>query len=184
MIRAFVAIPIPVDLTRMLSGIQAGLEFGRIVPPENFHITLAYLGEHPEPVIEDVHTLLATITPEPLELTIQGLGVFGGEKPRALFAEIVPNKPLSTLRKKVRQAAREAGIDLGHTAYHPHITLARFSGNGLVGPEVLDLQAFISARIGRTSGAFTAQSFTLFQSRLGAEAPHYEPLAEYGSPEG
>lgn len=178
MIRAFVGIPIPEDLTRMLTGVQAGLDFGRIVPPQNFHITLAYLGEHPEPVIEDVHTLLVNTTPEPMDLDLQGLGVFGGEKPRSLFAEVVPNKPLSTLRKRVRTAAREAGVELGHEHYHPHVTLARF-GSGLVGPEVLDLQAFISARMGRTKGSFTADSYTLFESRLGSEAPHYQPLAEY-----
>lgn len=183
MIRAFVAIPIPDNVTRLLTGIQAGLDFGRIVPAENFHITLAYLGEHPEPVIEDVHTLLDTVQPAPIDLRIEGLGVFGGEKPRSLFAEVVPSKPLSTLRKKIRTAARNAGIDLGHEHYHPHITLARFPGNGLVGPEVLDLQAFLSARMGRTKGAFTAEHFILYESRLGSEAPHYMALAKYRSQE-
>lgn len=183
MIRAFVGIRVPDDITRLLTGIQAGLDFGRIVPPQNFHITLAFLGEHPEPMVEDVHSLLDGIRPDPIDLRIEGLGVFGGERPRSLFAEIVPSKPLGTLRKKVRTAAREAGIDLGHEHYHPHITLARFAGNGLVGPEVLDLQAFLSARMGRTRGAFTAEGFTLFESRLGSEAPHYAPLAEYGVPE-
>ena len=178
MMRAFVGILIPPEITRMLTGVQVGLKHGRLVPPENFHITLAFLGEQPEPVIEDVHTLLDGIHPEEIELNIEGLGVFGGEKPRLLFAEIVPNKALSALRKRVRTAAREAGIELEHSRYHPHVTLARF-GSGLVGPDVIDLQQFISARMARTKGAFTAQGFSLFESRLGSEAPHYSVLAEY-----
>ena len=179
MIRAFVGIAIPSDITRMLTGVQTGLEHGRLVPPENFHTTLAFLGEHPRPVIEDLHTLLDGIHPEEIELEIDGLGVFGGEKPRLLFAEIVANKALSTLRKRVRTAAREAGIDMEHSRYHPHITLARF-GSGLIGGDVLDLQQFLSARMARAKGAFTAEGFNLYESRLGSEAPHYSVLAEYG----
>lgn len=182
MIRAFVGIPVPEDITRMLTGVQIGLEHGRLVPPENFHITLAFLGAQPRPVLEDVHSMLDGIQPDPIDLEVDGLGVFGGEKPRLLFAQIVPNKPLNALRKKVRTAAREAGIDLGHESYHPHITLARFGGSGLVGPEVLDVQQFLSARMGRAKGAFTAEGFTLFESRLGSEAPYYSALAEYGIP--
>ena len=180
MIRAFVAVPVPPEITAMLTGVQAGLEIGRLVPPENFHITLAFLGDQKRPVLEDLHTLLDSIDPEPMELQISGLGVFGGEGPRLLFAEMVPNRPLSTLRKKVRQAAQEAGIDLKHEAYHPHITLARFSGNGLIGGDVVDLQQFISARLARVQGQFTATGFSLYESRLGSDAPHYEALSEYG----
>lgn len=178
MIRAFFGIPVPQDVTRVLTGAQAGLDFGRIVPPENFHITLAFLGEHPKPVLEDVHTLLDEIQFDPIDLEIRGLGVFGGEKPRTLFAEVLPSKPLNTLRKRVRTAAREAGIELAHEQYRPHVTLARF-GSGLVGPEVLDLQAFLSARISRTNAVFQATGFALYESRLGSSAPHYSVLADY-----
>ncbi len=181
MIRAFVAIPVPQEITRMLTGVQARLEVGRLVPPENFHITLAYLGEYPEPVIEDVHTLMVGIEPEAIHLQIEGLGVFGGEKPRLLFAEVVPNKTLSMLRKRVRSAARDAGIKLEHSRYHPHITLARF-GSGLVGGDVLDLQQFISARMVRAKGSFTATGFSLYESRLGSHAPHYSTLSNYRQP--
>ena len=178
MIRAFFGIPIPSDVTRMLTGVQAGLDIGRIVPPENFHLTLAFLGEHPKPVLEDVHTLLDEYRFDPIDLAIQGLGVFGGEKPRTLFAEVLTSQPLNSVRKRVRSAAREAGIELAHEQFRPHVTLARF-GNGLVGPDALDLQAFISARMGRTHATFQATGFALFESRLGASAPHYEVLAEY-----
>ena len=178
MIRAFFGIPVPQDVTRMLTGVQAGLDFGRLVPPENFHITLAFLGEHPEPVLEDVHTLLDGYRFDPIDVTIRGLGVFGGEKPRTLFAGVTPSKPLSALHKRVRSAAREAGIELAREQYRPHVTLARFGG-GLVGPDVLDLQAFISARMGRTSADFQATGFNLYESRLGSSAPHYDILAEY-----
>lgn len=178
MIRAFFGIPIPPDVTRMLTGVQAGLDLGRIVPPENFHITLAFLGEHPKPVLEDVHTLLDDYRFDAIDLEVQGLGVFGGGKPRTLFAEVLPSQLLNTVRKRVRTAAREAGIELAHEQFRPHITLARF-GSGLAGPEVLDLQAFISARMARTTAVFQATGFSLFESRLGASAPHYEVLAEY-----
>ena len=178
MIRAFFGIPVPPEVTRMLTGVQAGLDFGRIVPPENFHITLTFLGEHPEPVLEDVHTLLDGFRFDPVDVEIRGLGVFGGEKPRTLFAEVLPSKPLSAMRKRVRTAARQAGIELAHEQYRPHVTLARFS-NGLMGQDVLDLRAFLSARMARTNATFRATGFNLYESRLGSSAPHYTVLAEY-----
>lgn len=162
----------------MLTGAQTGLEIGRLVPPQNFHITLAYLGEHPEPVVEDVHTMLDGTRSPAIDIRLEGLGVFGGGKPRSLFAEVQRNRDLSALRKRVRTAARSAGIELEHQQYHPHVTLARFGG-GLVGEDVAMLQAFISARIARVRGAFQADLFHLYESRLGSEAPTYTPLADY-----
>ncbi|MEL7000577.1 MAG: RNA 2',3'-cyclic phosphodiesterase [Pseudomonadota bacterium] len=178
MIRAFLAIPVPEEITRMLTGIQVGLDFGRIVPPQNFHITLVYLGEHPEPVLEDLHTLLDGAGGQPIEIRIEGLGVFGSARPRSLFAEVAPNKDLGGLRKRVRNAARGAGIELEQGQYRPHVALARF-GNGLVGEDAAKLQAFISARISRVHGNFEAEMFHLYESRLGSEAPTYTPLADY-----
>lgn len=178
MIRAFVGIAVPPDICAMLSGAQAGLTVGHRVPMENFHITLAFLGEHPEPVLGELHDLLEAIRVEPMRLEVQGLGVFGGESPRLLFAEVVPHPALSDLRKQVVRAARDAGIALKHERYHPHITLARL-GKGLLPDEAAILQEHISRRMARTVGTIPVTGFVLYESRLGRNGPAYEVLAEY-----
>jgi len=178
MIRAFVGIPLPAEVARMLEAAQAGLPAGNAVPPENFHLTLAFLGEHQEPVIEDVHHELEAIRAEPVTVEIQGLGTFGDAAPRILHADVAPEAGLSALRKKVRRAARDGGIELEHEKFHPHITLARL-GKRILPEDAEALRAFISRRIGRVSGQFEADQFCLYESRLGRNGPVYSVLAEY-----
>ena len=112
MIRAFVGLPVPREIARDLEAAQAGLPVGNPVASENFHITLAFLGEHQSPVIEDVHHALTPIVAPEVAIDISGLGTFGNAAPRILFAGVQPSPALGELRKKVRRAAREAGAEL------------------------------------------------------------------------
>ena len=54
MIRCFAAIELPVGLRKELELIQIGLPTGRLIDPENLHLTLVFLGELPANVVEDV----------------------------------------------------------------------------------------------------------------------------------
>lgn len=177
MIRAFVALMLPKRLRDDLEGMQAGLTVGRLVPPENYHLTLAFLGEHPRPVLEDLHLELETIAPEPLDLTINGVDVFGGSSPRALFAAVLQTDPLKALRAKILHAADEAGIHPDRRRFHPHITLSRFSGLG--DEDRLELDQFIARRLEISAGPFIIPSFGLYRSTLRNGPPVYDLMAEY-----
>lgn len=179
MIRAFVAIELPDAPAAVLESAQVGVPAGKLVPSENFHITLAYLGEHPEPVLEDVHAEMDHVRAPGFEVSLNGLGTFGSDKPRVLFAEVVPNPALTVLRKKVRQATRAGGIELGHERYHPHVTLARMGGNGLVGEDAVALHGFIARRAASVRARFKVEHFGLYESKLGRAGPVYSMLAEY-----
>lgn len=178
MIRAFVGIALPERVTAALQAQQAGLPVGRAVPPENFHITLAFLGEKPTPVIEDVHYALDGLDAPVFALTFEGIGLFGGERPRSVHAEVRPEPALSHLRARVLEAARGAGIALPRERFHPHVTLARLPAN-LLPDDAARLRAHVGARAGFLCGPFPVQSFTLFRSRLGRSGAAYEVLAEY-----
>lgn len=178
MIRAFVGVPVPPEVARELEAAQAGLPAGRAVAPENFHLTLAFVGEHRGTVIEDVHHALEPIRSPGFELVVDGLGTFGGEIPRILFANVIAEPALSALRKKVRRAVREAGIELPHERHQPHITLARM-GRELNGEDALALQGFVARRIGRVRATFPVTEFCLYESKLGRSGPVYSVLAEY-----
>lgn len=178
MIRAFVALPLPAAIRRGLEIAQVGLPVGRPVAPENFHVTLAFLGEHPAPVLEDVHLGLSRIRAPRFNLRIEGLGVFGGERPRILHARIAPEKALDHLRDKVLRCAREVGIEIGYERYLPHVTLARFN-KGLKGGSAAELRAFTERRLSIGSDPFEVGAFVLFRSNLGKNGPSYEELAVY-----
>jgi RNA 2',3'-cyclic 3'-phosphodiesterase len=177
-IRAFVGIPLPGAAADALEAAQAGIPAGRVVPYDNFHVTIAFLGEQPRPVLEDVHHALDSVRVPGFPLRIEGLGMFGGARPRVLFAEVAPEPGLSQLRRKVLRAVHEAGIALSRERFHPHVTLARF-GDGLRGEDALEMQAFVARRIAVRAGPFQLESFALYRSHLGRAGPTYEVLAEY-----
>jgi 2'-5' RNA ligase len=178
MIRAFVAIALPQRVISSLEACQAGLPCGRAVASENFHLTLAFLGEHPAPVIEDVHLALQDIRAPAFHLALDGVGLFGGGQPRVLYAGIRRESGLGHLRDKVLQAARGAGLSLPRERFSPHITLARFK-NGVKGEQLDELQAFVGRRMPLATGAFAVDEFALYRSTLGRNGPAYEELAAY-----
>ena len=178
MIRAFVAIALPERIVRPLTAAQAGLPCGRPVAPENLHLTVAFLGEHPEPVIEDVHLALEAIRAPGFASNLSGTGLFGGKRPRALYAQVQPEPALNRLRQKVLQAARGAGLRLPRERYSPHVTLARFNA-GLNGDEAQEMRDFAARRMDFTAGPFEVGEFLLMRSTLGRNGPVYEELAAY-----
>lgn len=178
MIRAFVGISLPERAMAALHAQQAGLPVGRPVPPENFHITLAFLGENPTPVVEDVHYALDRIDGTGFHLTLEGIGLFGGERPRSVHASVRPEPALSQLRARVLDAVRGAGIALPRERFHPHVTLARLPAS-LAADDAARLQAHVGARAGFLCGPFRVDAFALFRSRLGRSGAAYEIMAEY-----
>jgi len=178
MIRAFVGIALPDSVIMSLEACQAGLPCGRAVAAENFHLTVAFLGEHPAPIVEDVHLALSGIRAPAFHLSIDGVGLFGGGRPRVLYAGVHREPALGHLREKVLQAARSAGLSLPRERFSPHVTLARFK-NGLRGEQLQEMQAFVARRIPLAAGPFAVDQFVLFRSTLGRNGPVYEELAAY-----
>jgi 2'-5' RNA ligase len=179
MIRAFVAIALPTPVVKALVSVQTGLPSGHLVPPENFHITLAFLGKHPEPEIEDVHHALESLRAPGFALSLSGAGLFGGGKPRLLYAGVQAEPGLAHLRQKVLRAARGTGLRLTRGRYRPHVTLARFGIAGLTGDEAREMADFTARRMELSAGPFDVGEFHLFRSTLGSSGPAYEILASY-----
>ncbi|WP_417261965.1 RNA 2',3'-cyclic phosphodiesterase [Celeribacter sp.] len=175
--RAFVGLPLPDDLTDRLDTLAMGLRFGRAVPSENMHITLAFLDDQPEEVLAELHEELSGLSSRAPEIEVKGLDVFGGDKPRLLFAHVEPNEALSDLRKKIRQAARSVGIELSHERFRPHVSLRRF--NRLHPGEHQELEHLIALQGAFSWPKFHAPSFEMVQSVLSHEAAQYETLASY-----
>lgn len=173
--RLFVALTLPEDLREHLGDLEEPLPGARWVPPENFHITLRFIGEVDGGLAQDIDAELTGLSGEGFPVTLAGVGTFGeGPKTRALYARVEPSEPLARLQQKVENALQRAGCPPEGRKFKPHVTLARFKGAG--GPE---LERYLVRHALFRGGPFLASDFALVQSFLSGEGPIYREEAVY-----
>ena len=93
-------------------------------PRENYHLTLAYLGERPESDLPLLHELLERAIREqpPFTLTLDGLGFFSKG---IVHGRVENSDALFALAQALRRQLDNAGIAYQPPLFVPHITLAR-----------------------------------------------------------
>ncbi len=176
MIRAFAALAVPDGVRFDLMLVQQGLPVPRVVPPENLHLTLVFLGEVGGRLIEDVDLAFGAIRAPGFELSLAGLGLFGGSKPRSVHVGVSHCPALHHLQARVVTAARGAGVDVAARRFTPHVTLARLPGR------LADrgrLEAFVAKRGVYAAPRFAVEDFRLYRSHLGSGGSVYRELARY-----
>ena len=177
MIRAFLGIDLPRDLRGALQLQQFLLPMPRKVMPESLHLTLVFLGDCPEPALEAAHEGFETLHPRRFLLALQGLGLFGKEKPRAAWAGVAPSPDLLPLQAKVESIARRAGCPIAARKYLPHVTLGRFPPPPPA--DAMRLERAVAMGAGFRTEPWEVTELTLWRSHLTGKSPHYEVLARY-----
>jgi 2'-5' RNA ligase len=176
MLRLFTALEIPDALRSELAALQSGVPGARWVDPDNFHVTLRFIGEVDGAQARDIDEMLLGIRAPAFSLQIAGVGHFGDDKPRVLYAAVASNPALDHLRRKVDSAVARAGLAIEGGKYRPHITLARFSGRDLAGHH---LAQFLASHSLLRSAPFAVEQFSLFSSVTSSEGPVYTVEADY-----
>jgi len=172
--RLFSAIEIPRSVAERLTVLRAGLSGARWIDPENYHLTLRFVGDVDGATARDFTFALGEIAVPPFELRLNGLDSFGGNRPRALFASIVPSDGLAALRRANERAAREAGLPPEGRNYKPHVTLARLRG---VRPGAV--ATYLEHQGGVAAEPFTVSRFVLYSSRDSVGGGPYVVEAAY-----
>lgn len=176
--RLFLAVTPPEAVVAALERLQDDIPVGRIVPSENLHLTLAFLGEVAERDAEALHDALSDITGPRAEVSLKGLVALGDPRPRVIAAGAEASNSLAALHHKIRGALHVARIGVPRARFRPHVTLARLP-KVLTDADAVRVAAFLAARGAAAPGAFVARALTLFRSHLGREGSIYEPLADY-----
>jgi 2'-5' RNA ligase len=175
MIRLFAAVEVPPDIAEDLKRRQQGLPGARWRPLEALHITTRFFGEVPENVAADLDAELASISGEPMELELEGVGAFGeGDHMRAVWAGVAENEALRQLAGRCEAAARRAGLKPDSKAYKPHVTLAY-----LKHAEPARVAAWIQGHNLLKSPPFRVTWFGLYSSWLSQQGSRYELEREY-----
>ncbi|MCP1549832.1 MULTISPECIES: RNA 2',3'-cyclic phosphodiesterase [Methylorubrum] len=126
--RLFTGIEIPPDIAERLSFFRGGLPGARWIEPGDYHVTLRFLGDIDDVIAADVDAGLAEARMRaPLTVTLDGLASFGGDRPRALYASVVPTPELIDLQEEHERIARRAGAAPERRKFTPHVTLARLN---------------------------------------------------------
>lgn len=139
LIRTFFAQPLSLQgeaqLQREVAALQAykSLSGLRWVAPQNYHITLAFLGDVRESAIETLTAIAAELAPRamPCSWQFRRLAWFpSAQRPRALVALADPEPRADLFQRQLVAALRAAGFNSLEKGFRAHITLAR-AGRGL-----------------------------------------------------
>lgn len=174
--RLFIALPLDESVTDNLArvGTAANVRGARWVPPENMHLTLAFLGDVEErrlPELEETLFAATAEVTEPLRLRIQGIGAFPDERAaRTLWAGLDGDVPqLIELQKRVAQALKARGFDFDQRRFRPHVTLARLRQAQPMPDRLPRLHQF---------GEWTADELQIVESHLHPAGPRYVVRSE------
>lgn len=174
MLRLFVGIGFPPELKLRLSLLCTGVPGAKWVDPGNFHLTLRFIGEIGEDIAADVDDALSRLRARRFPLQIVGTGVFGGDKPRSLWAGVERAPGLVGLRDKIEQAMIRVGLLPEARKFAPHVTLAR-----LRNPPLDKLSDFLAAHARFRAEPLAVERFSLIASYQTRSGSVYEDQADY-----
>jgi RNA 2',3'-cyclic 3'-phosphodiesterase len=173
--RLFVGLELPWGLREHLSRLAGGLPGAKWVPPDNYHLTLRFIGEQPAYRAEEIDHALAGLKARGFSLSIAGVGTFSkAGRPTALWAGVERCELLDLLRGKIETALQRVGLEPERRRFSPHVSLARL--DGVSGPK---LAVFVQAHNLFRAEPVPIEHFTLFSSRLGKDHSVYTPEVEY-----
>ena len=123
--RLFFALDPPDRVRRQVHVLQqrTGAE-GRVVKPEQFHVTLAFLGMQPGDVIPKLCTIASMLTFEPCTVVLDRLGSFRRSGVLWLGTNTIPD-PLRDFQQSLIEGVESAGIDRDRKEWKLHLTLYR-----------------------------------------------------------
>ena len=175
MLRLFVALALPAAIKTDLALLAGGIPGARWLPPENYHLTLRFIGEVEPWQAEEIDHALAMIRARPFVLSLRGVDTFEkGGRFNALWVGVEKTDGLAFLQAKVEAALQRIGLPPERKRFAPHVSLARVEK--VAADKVI---SYVQAHNLFRAPAVQVEHFTLFSSRLGKEAASYVPEVDY-----
>lgn len=174
--RLFLGLSLPDMHRNALAELQSNVPPGRAVPWDNFHMTLVFLGDATNALVDELDLALDGMRLVLPEINLGGLGQFGGGNPRAVWVAVAPLGPLDALHRRLGNVARGVGFEVPSRRFVPHVTLTRFARETVPPTAVAK---FFQKRGSFALPAFQPYAVTLFRSHLRGDGSDYETLADY-----
>ncbi len=158
--RLFTGLEIPAQTGLHLSMLRGGLRGARWIDPENYHITLRFIGDIDDRTADEVADALSRIRRDPVEIRLNGLGSFGNGKPHSIWARVEPSAQLAELQAEQERILQRLGLPPERRKYMPHVTIARCKTASNA-----DVARWLTERGSFQAPTFLAGRFVLFSSR-------------------
>lgn len=175
--RLFFAVPVDTQTVRVLASVQEHLKqqfrHSKVswVAPENFHITMHFLGEGDNETIAELLLQMRTCHfPESFKTIVRGVDAFPSKKdPKTVLAQVEIHPSLFGVYKRIGDVIASLGFDIDERPFRPHITLGRVRSRAeVLKPELIELET-----------EFLADRVVLFKSELTAQGSIYTELESF-----
>lgn len=176
-IRSFIALPIPHETANELGDVAAKMSYQdksgavRWVDQENYHITLAFLGEQEESELETLAEQLdqTLIQPE-FEGIFTHLSPFPETRPKLLAAMLAKTDPVRQVYQQVISAIKSADMLYDKRKFFPHVTLGRYRHSKKPYTGTIPMNVTYECRF---------EEVVLYESVLTSSGAEYEPIYRY-----
>ena len=176
-IRAFLAIDIDEHLFDKIREIQDSLiqikDDLRLVPLENIHITLEFLGNIPPSMVDEISRIMQAISLEPFNLEFKGVGIFNPKFIRVVWIGTGDgsNNAIS-LAEDLKKRLKTLGVRITKKRFTPHATIARVKSKRNTRELARSIQELSEIKI----GTMMVTSFKLKKSELRPRGSIYTDL--------
>jgi 2'-5' RNA ligase len=185
--RLFLAIHLSEELRSRLVRVQESLEAHaravRLVAPQNLHLTLHFLGDTDEgmvePILDGMRDSLSRV--DPFDTRARGGGCFpSARKPWVFWAGVDGAAgALSNLHGALGASLEELGFELDRRPFSPHVTIGyarKRAERSELSLALGDLTSAAEAHLGRDGTRFPVTGVSLVESVLGRQGPSYSDL--------
>ena len=173
--RSFIGLPVAASATQVLTNLQSGLASTRWVLPDDFHITLAFLGDIRPEQFKELDFQLSQLLLNEIEILIDGLGCFERVgQTQTVWAGVSASAELQDCADQVRRCCALADIDYDRARFKPHVTLGRFAKR-----PVANLTSWIDQRSSLARADFWCSEMVVYKSTLTPDGARYARAAEY-----
>lgn len=180
--RLFVATTFPdavtQELNRRVMAVKPRLGPASYVRPETQHLTLAFVGEHDESIVERLSAAIDAQlkTSTKFEARLRGCGFFPNpRRARVGWVGLDPEAPFIDVATKVRDAVTTTGITLDKAHFKPHLTIMRLRDQW---PHAC-IEAYEQALGSYESAPFTVSTVTLYSSKLDPSGAIHTAIREF-----
>ena len=100
----------------------------KLVEPENIHLTLKFLGDSDESLIDSIEEIMndSVEDTQPFEINLKGAGVFPNERYiKVIWIGIQDGEQIAPIAKKIDEKVSKLGFEKEKRRFSSHLTIGR-----------------------------------------------------------